>query len=189
MAINWKRGSSSHTSQQLYFGYLCPVLAACILATRPVVFVNKSLSSWPQRLIKGQHRRRKTTEVTLLIAEKHFNAALKNQRKMKALGFAVLLSLCISGEASGVQVTVSKFFSFKIVLFSLVINQIELSSVLRSVKVGVSVKSQQSSILHPVHYLFIKKAILTCLAVSSQDVQQMYTSSNACWEEKNPEGF
>lgn len=108
-------------SAATFFGYLCPVLAACILATRPEVFVNKSLSSWPPRLIKGQRRRTKTTDVTLLIADKRFDVALKDRRKMKALGFAVLLFLCIYGDASGVQVTVSKFFQirFRFVLFSL----------------------------------------------------------------------
>lgn len=108
-------------SAATFCGYLCPVLAACIRATRPAVFVNKSLSSWPQRLIKEQYRRTKTTDVTLLIADEHFDVALKNRRKMKALGFAVLLFLCIYGDASGVQLTVSKFFQirFRFALFSL----------------------------------------------------------------------
>lgn len=68
-----------------FFRYLSPVLAACILATRPLVFVNKSLSSWPQRLIKGQYRRSKTTDVALLIAEKHFIRWLEKWRHWASL--------------------------------------------------------------------------------------------------------
>lgn len=46
-------------------------------------FVNKSLSSCPQRLIKEQHRRTKTREVTLLIAERHFALPWKTKEKWR----------------------------------------------------------------------------------------------------------
>lgn len=56
-------------------------------------FVNKSLSSCPQRLIKEQHRRTKTREVTtLLIAERHFALPWKTKEKWRR---RALLFFCV----------------------------------------------------------------------------------------------